>query len=271
MVGGPFDRPEKLALARKDFEEALRLDPNYAPALAGLSWVEGQFYRDIDSDPSYLHRAESLAQKALAIDSQLSDVHFALGYIASAQYEYRRAADEFQEARRLEPDNAIAWDHESWVLAYLQPPDGLGAEKASREALRLGLSTMSSYYHLGRALMVQGRYDEAIAAFEQARALSPASGAPDYGLAQVYLAKDEYDRALQVFLHIPEKQRQVSPYRFVASSIYAGLGNREKALDELQKALESGYRDFAAIDASPHLAALRSDPRFQQLLRRYRQ
>lgn len=38
-----------------------------------------------------------------------------------------------------------------------------------------------------------------------------------------------------------------------------------------QESLEKGYRDFAAIDASPHLAALRSDPRFQQLLRRYRQ
>jgi len=48
------------------------------------------------------------------------------------------------------------------------------------------------------------------------------------------------------------------------------LGKKEEALDELEKAFEEGYRDSPAIDASPHLAALRSDPRFQQLLRRYR-
>jgi serine/threonine protein kinase/Flp pilus assembly protein TadD len=267
---GDFDRPERIEAARKDFEEALRLDPNYAPALAGLAWVEAQYYRNLDSDPSKLQRAETLAQKALAIDPQLSDVHFTLGLLAGDRYEYRRAAEEFREARRLEPDSGPTWDEESWALAYQQPPDGPGAEKASREALRLGFSTMGSYYHLGRALLVQGRYDEAIAAFEQARALSPTSYTPDAGIAQVYLAKKEYDRALQVFLREPEKVRNTSLQEFLASSIYAGRGEREKSLAELQKALESGYRDFAAIDASPHLAALSADPRFQQLTQRYR-
>jgi eukaryotic-like serine/threonine-protein kinase len=267
---GDFDRPETIEAARKDFEEALRLDPNYAPALTGLAWVEAEYYRNLDSDPSFLQRAETLAQKALAIDPQLSDVHFTLGLIAGNRYEYRRAAEEFREARRLEPDSGPTWDDESWALAYQQPPDGPGAEKASRESLRLGFSTMSTYYHLGRALLVQGRYDEAIAAFEQARALSPTSYTPDSGIVQVYLAKKEYDRALQLFLRVPEKVRNTSLQEFLASSIYAGRGEREKSLAELQKALESGYRDFAAIDASPHLAAFRSDPRFQELTRRYR-
>jgi len=267
---GDFDRPETIEAARKDFEEALRLDPNYAPALAGLAWVEAQYYRNLDSDPAKLQRAESLAQKALAIDPQLSDVHFTLGLLAGDRYDYRRSAEEFREAVRLEPDSGPTWDEESWALAYQQPPDGPGAEKASREALRLGFSTMGSYYHLGRALLVQGRYDEAIAAFEQAHALSPASYTPDAGIAQVYLAKKEYDRALQVFLREPEKVRNTSLQEFLACSIYAGRGEREKSLAELQKALESGYRDFAAIDASPHLAALRADPRFQSLIQRYR-
>jgi hypothetical protein len=49
-----FDQPEKLEAARGFFEDALKSDPDYAPALAGLAWVEGQIYRNIDSNPSHL-------------------------------------------------------------------------------------------------------------------------------------------------------------------------------------------------------------------------
>ncbi len=55
------------------------------------------------------------------------------------------------------------------------------------------------------------------------------------------------------------------------ASAYAGRGDKEETLSELEKALAGGYRDFAAIDASPHFSSLRSDPRFQQLIRQYRQ
>jgi TolB-like protein/cytochrome c-type biogenesis protein CcmH/NrfG len=263
-----FDRPDKLEMARKDFEEALRLDPNYVPALAGLSIVEGQYYHNLDSDISRLQRAETLAQKALRIDSQVSTVHVALGLIAGSQYDYRHAAAEFREAHRLEPDNSPAWDYEGWALAYQQPPDGVGAEKSVREALRLGFSTLAAYYHLGRALMVQGRYDEAIAAFEHARTLAPTSGNPDFGIAQVYLAKKEYDRASQFFQRMPEGLRKLPGPRFVNSCILAGLGEPDQSLAELQRAVEGGYRDLAAIEASPELGAIRSDPRFVILGRR---
>jgi tetratricopeptide (TPR) repeat protein len=117
---GQFDLPANLALMRKDFEQALRLDPNLVPALAGLALVECQYYRDVESDPARLHRAEALAQKALAIDPHVSDVHTALGQIAGRQYDYRRAAEEFQEARRLEPDNALDWDQVSWAQSHLR-------------------------------------------------------------------------------------------------------------------------------------------------------
>jgi hypothetical protein len=52
--------------------------------------------------------------------------------------------------------------------------------------------------------------------------------------------------------------------------VFAAQGDKEEALARLEKALAGGCRDFAAIDASPHLATLRADPRFQQLIRSYR-
>lgn len=55
---------------------------------------------------------------------------------------------------------------------------------------------MSAYYHLGRVLLLQKRYDEAIAAFDQAARISPDSTSPEFGLAQVYLANGDYDEAM---------------------------------------------------------------------------
>jgi len=266
-----FDDPVVLEQSRKEFETALSRDPNYAPALAGLSWVEASYFRNVGSDPNHLRRAEDLAERARAIDPQLPAVHSAFGYIASDRYDYRRGAEEFLEATRLDPEDGLAWDFASWALAYQQPPDAAGAEKASREAIRTGYETMGTYYHLGRALLLEGRYDEAIAAFKHARMLSPHSTTPDFGLAQAYLAKGEYDQALSFWSRQPDAQLHTAINLFWGSSIYAARGEKDKALAELQLAFEKGFRDFAAIDASPHFAALRSDPRFQQLLRRYRQ
>jgi len=266
-----FDSQESLESARKHFEAALARDPNYAPALAGLSLVESQYFRNLESNPAHEKRAEELAERARAIDPQLPTVHQALAFVLCGRYDYRGCAREFQEASRLDPEDPDFWDGVAWALGYVQPPDAVGAEKAAREALRLGLRRMVIYYHLGRALYLQGRYDEAVAAMEQARKLSPQSSSPDLGLAQVYLSKGDNDQALSYWLRQPERLRNTAISAFWGASIYAARGEKEKALAELETALKGGYRDFAAIDASPYFNSLRSDPRFQQLLKRYRQ
>jgi Flp pilus assembly protein TadD len=225
----------------------------------------------VESAPAYLQRADQLAERARTMDAQLPAVHIAVGYVAAIRYNYRRAAEEFLEASRLDPEDAMAWNDRAWVLAYEQPPDAAGAEKAAREAIRLGMETIGPYYQLGRALLLQGRYDEAVAAMEHVRKLSPKSGQADLGLAQVYLAKGNYDQALSFWLRQTPALRQVAVAAFWGSSIYAARGDKDKALAELEISLEKGYRDFAAIDASPYFNSLRSDPRFQQLLRKYRQ
>ncbi len=113
-----FDIPEKQEQMRKEFEFALQRDPNYAPALAGLSWVESSFHRNLDSDPAHMQRAEQFAERARTIDAQLPAVHMAIGYIAANRYDYRRGAEEFLEAARLDPEDALAWDFASWALGY---------------------------------------------------------------------------------------------------------------------------------------------------------
>ena len=261
------DEPDKLEAARSHFEQALKLDPEYAPALAGLAQVEGYYYRNVDSQVVHLERAEQLAQRAVAAAPDLVEARIALGYVYGWKYEYAKAAEILREAVRLDPENSHAWDALSWTLAYEQPPEAVEAEKAAREAIRLEPPLPITHYHLGRALLLQGRYEDATKAFERGAELGDVSYG-DLGGAQVCLAQGNYDAAVALLLKRGEPKEAINSY-FV-SAAYAAKGDKEKALAGLQKTFNLGYRDFAAIDASPYFSSLRTDPRFQQLMERYR-
>jgi TolB-like protein len=261
-------QPDKLEAARSHFEQALKLDPEYAPALAGLAQVEGYYYRNVDSQPVHLERAEQLAQRAVAAAPDLVEARIALGYVYGWKYEYAKAAEILRETVRLDPENSHAWDVLSWVLGYEQPPEAIEAEKAAREAIRLEPPMPVAHYHLGRALLLQGRYDEASKAFEREGELGDASYV-ELGEAQIYLAQGNYDAAIARLSKNGEPKEAINSY--FRSAAYAAKGDKEKALVSLQKTFGLGYRDFAAIEGSPYFASLRSDPRFQQLIRRYQQ
>jgi tetratricopeptide (TPR) repeat protein len=250
------ETPEKLEAARKYFEQALKLDPEYAPALAGLCNIEIFYYRDIDPNASHLLRA-------IAVAPALAEGHVALGQTYVVQYDYARAAGEFREAIRLEPENGFAWDQLSWALCYEQPPDLQEVEKAAREAIRLLPALPQGQYHLGRALLLQERYQEAAAAFRHSGEL----GAPSlerFGLAQVSLAQGNYDQASAYLLDASSSKTAISLYW--QSAVYAGKGNKERALATLRRSLDAGFRDFPAIEANPYFSSLRNDPRFNDLV-----
>ncbi|MGB7750823.1 MAG: protein kinase [Candidatus Acidiferrales bacterium] len=262
------ETPEKLEAARNNFEQALKFDSNYAPALAGLSHVEGLYYRDLDTDPARLQRAEEFARRAIAIDPDLAEAHVALGQTYALHYNYAAAVSELREAVRLEPDNSLAWDLLSWALGYEQTPDALEVEKAAREAVRLQPNSAASQYRLGRALLLQARYAEAAAAFRHAGEI----GSPMYenlGMAQLSLARGSYDQAIAYLLKEKSEQK-TAIIQYWLSAAYAANGDKPKALACLQAAFNLGFGDFAALDASPYLASLRDDPRYRQLVQQYR-
>jgi serine/threonine protein kinase/tetratricopeptide (TPR) repeat protein len=252
------ETPEKMEAARKSFEQALKFDPNYAPALAGLSHVEGLYYRDLDSNPSHLARSEEFAKRALAADPDLGEAHIAMAQSYALHFDYPRAVGEFREATRLEPDNPLAWDLLSWALAYEQPPDAIEAEKAAREAIRLQPTSAAAQYHLGRALLFQTRYQEAATAFQRAEELG-SNRYRNLGMAQLALAQANYDQGLKYMSEIDTKKTTIDQYWLAA--IYSAKGDKDKSLAAMQQALQTGFRDFAN---------LRSDPRYQKLIAQYR-
>ncbi len=262
------DDPVKEESARKAFERALQLDPNYAPALAGLSMVEGYIYRDIDSNPEHLQKAEQLAQQALRIDPNLSVAHIAMGQLYGVKFDYARAAQEFREAVRLDPQNSTAWDLLSWSLGYQVPPDAIGAEQAAREAYKLEPTRFFTLYHLGRALIQQGRNQEALEAMQKAKELAPNSDSVNMGMAQAYMALGRTKEAVDALSRNGESKSSINTYWLACA--YAANGENEKAIATMKKAFDGGFRDFKAIEASPYLAKLNSDPKFEKLIQQYK-
>jgi eukaryotic-like serine/threonine-protein kinase len=262
------ETPERFEAARGNFEQALKFDPNYAPAMAGLSHVESLYYRDLATDPSRLQKAEEYARRAVAIDPNLPEAHVALGQTYGLKYDYAAAATELREAIRLEPDNALGWDLLSWALGYEQPPDALQSEKAAREALRLEPNSAASQYHLGRALIFEGRYDDAAAAFRRAKEIG-SNSYEGLGMGQLALAQGNYDQALAHLMSTGVAEKTAMDQYWI-SSAYAGKGDNEKALAALQNSFKLGFGDFGALDASPYFKSLRDDPRYRQLVQQYR-
>ena len=261
------ETPEKMEAARKSFEQALKFDPNYAPALAGLSHVEGLYYRDLDSNPSHLARAEEFARRAIATDPELGEAHIALAQTLALRFDYSRAVAEFREATRLEPDNPFAWDLLSWALGYEQPPDATEAEKAAQEAIRLQPTSAAAQYHLGRALIFQ----------TATRKPPPLSSArKSWEAATTKTSEWLSSHSLKPTTMKPSNTCQGDRYKkttidqYWLAAIYSAKGDKDKSLAALQQALQTGYRDFAALDSSPYFANLRSDPRYQKLIAQYR-
>ena len=256
-----------LEAAIGQFDLALKLDPEYAAALAGRAFVEGDMYRNFDTSEERIQRAEEYATRAAELDPTMPDASHALAMIAGNRFDYKRASELLREAVRLAPKEPRYWDNLSWALAYETPPDGRGAVDAALKALELQPHFPGAYYHLGRGLIALGRYDEARQAFETMIEQDPDWGARNIGMAQYHLAVGDYEQALEVIER--DAARDTVMVNYYRAAILAGAGDADEALKTLEHTLEQGFRDFVTLEASPYFAALRDDPRYQDLIGRY--
>jgi Flp pilus assembly protein TadD len=139
---------------------------------------------------------------------------------------------------------------------------------AYRRALELDPQKAAPHWWLGLTYAEQGRFDEAIREHEQALALSRRSPAHLGSLGGVYARQGQRARALAVLeeLQSLEKQGYVTPAAFVF--VYAGLGDKDRAFEWLEKAAQDQTNLMQYLRVFPLLDPLRSDPRFEALLRR---
>ncbi len=283
--------------ARDSLEQAIKKDPNYAPAYAQLAYIyAAASANDLFPRKEARERVEWAVQRALELDDTLGDAHAALALIADDSSVKTR---EFQRALELAPNSAdvhafyarILWARRRIDEATLHMKRAVELDPLSpalntdlgkilysagqrdqamaqyRKALELNPNYAGAHHHLANFYLAEGRYQEAIAEAEKRSANSASEGHGRPFLGYTYAVAGKRAEAEKILHELEElsKQRHVGPEEFAL--IYIGLGDKDRAFEFLQKEYEENKRLPVFINILPEWDSLRTDPRFEELLR----
>jgi TolB-like protein/DNA-binding winged helix-turn-helix (wHTH) protein/Flp pilus assembly protein TadD len=283
------------------FNTAIEKDPEYPQAYAGLAdsyALAGDWqYGVLDPKEAYPRAKEAVA-KALGLDSTLGEAHVSLAFCLDGfDWNWQGADNEFRQGIELSPGYATGHHWYAWHLALLGRNDEAVAEMKKAESLD-PLSLVISA-DLAEELLIAHRYDEAIKQSHQTMDMDPLFALAHHMLGQVFLQTHRYNEAVAEF----QKAMELSPgntssasnlaYAYAVSGrrkeaakilndlknqsghavnapeialIYVGLDDKDQAMAWLEKAYAERFNPGALL--RPGFDPLRSDPRFQNLLRR---
>jgi TolB-like protein/Flp pilus assembly protein TadD len=285
--------------AREYFEQAVSIDPNYAPAYAGLA---DYYWANVELPPRVtIPKAKEYALKALKLDPNLAHAHTALAGIKFyADWDWSAADREFQRAIEINPSDAEAHRTHSDSLSALgrheealaeirraQQLDPLStltqvdvgwafyfarqygsAVEQCRQALELDPHSDNAYDCLGSGYLAQGRHEQAIAAFKRAVALSGGDPARRVGLARAYALAGREAEARKMLGQLSQLSRGAYLPPYYLAILHVALGENEQAFTWLEKAYRQRDPYLVYLKVDEALDPLRPDPRFHELLRR---
>lgn len=182
-------------LARQMFTKAIKLDPTYVNAYAGLVWTRMLAWRlGWNQDPRVMEQAFELARKTVDLDAASPKAHALLGDVYLWKKEYNKAIAAFKRAISLDPNDADALTSMASAMTFVGKPDeAIGLLK---KAIRLNPYYPQWYiYYLGRANFQAGRYDQALAALKETLLKNPNLPPVHYYLAASYANLGKLDDA----------------------------------------------------------------------------
>jgi eukaryotic-like serine/threonine-protein kinase len=288
--------------AQSYFQLAVQKDPSFAPAYAGLADCY-EMLGEFRQNPQDAYRqAKEAIRKALDLDETLGEAHSVLGTLSwrsdwdwnTAEKELTYAVElnpnlvdahgalavylgwmgrraealtEIAKIRELDPDPIVALAYE--ITIYYHQRDFGTLLDAGRKYVALNKNAWSGHYFLATGHDGSGQHLDAIPEYQKAVELSQRETDPVVGLAHAYAAMGRRREAEKILheLHRQSKTTYVSPYMMAA--VYAGLGEKDKAFLFLEEAYRERSSDLSwFLKADLRIDSLRSDPRFQDLLRR---
>lgn len=285
------------------YQRVLDREPRFALAHVQMAraWMV-QGYSNPDAPPSdqIAARARAAANRAVEVDPDLPEAHALLAQIYYlSDYDWAAAEREYRWAIERDPDNGSA---RAGLAAFLgtmgrfdealeqaraaerlrqSPADAFTIARiyysmrnydAAVEHCRRALASQDNQayrFYLGLMLMAQGRPAEGVAELERAAAMGDNAGAT-LGLAYGYAQTGRRDEALRLLdgLRANRPMDQVVPYRQAA--VHLALGDRAEAIRQLQRDYDGRGNWMVQLKVDPVMDPLRSDPAFQELMRRMR-
>jgi tetratricopeptide (TPR) repeat protein len=286
----------------RHFERAVELDPRYALAYVGIadSYTMLSTYNIIpprEANP----KAKTAALRALEIDNTLAEAHASLAFInhfydwnwAAAREGFLRALElnpRYGEAHRWYANHLSSFGRHEEAIAEARRSRELDplsliinrnvgrrlyfarqyqlAVEASLQTLRLDSDFYPAIVTLGRAYLEMGKVEEGVKELQRAMELSSGNPKVIGLLGHAYVRAGRKDDALKMLRKLQERSPKEFGRAFPIAVVYAGLGNRDRAFAWLEKAYQERSGWMVTIKNDPALDNLRSDPRFQDLLRR---
>src|SRR5213076_2369085 len=274
------------------YDQAVRLDPQYALAYAERSEAWTLIVDLTGEGKTAWPKARSDAERAVAIAPALAEAHAALGWVRFfAEWKFAEGLSELKRAKELAPANPTANDLLARVIVYLGRLDE--AEQQGRQAVELDPLASAPKNNLARILWYQGKLDEADAAARKTAELQPNSassrrwqvlvaiqrGDKETALREAQLEPDEsyrrFELAVAQFARGDRTAADAALADLIANDrgldyqiaqVYAVRGEKEKAFEWLQIAIDNHDTGMLGLLVDPLLTSLRDDPRYKNLL-----
>jgi TolB-like protein/DNA-binding winged helix-turn-helix (wHTH) protein len=285
------------------FQQAIEKDPNDALAYAGLADAYAMLAAGEYSVMPWAEagpKAEAAAIKALQLDDSLAEAHTSLGYVKCDLWDYQGAEREFKRAIELNPGYATA---HQWYAECPLVPFGRFSEAIAeiRKAESLDPLSLIISAEVGSVLSTARQYDQAIAQETKTLEMDPDFAVAHDRLADVYLAKRMFneflaerlklighqdressavvaalqgkpDELIQFIKRMKSRRKEFdekgSEFDGWMARLYIAIGDKDQALLCLDKAYQEHSEVIQILRVAPEFDPLRSDPRFQDLLRR---
>jgi TolB-like protein/DNA-binding winged helix-turn-helix (wHTH) protein len=283
---------------RAGYQEAVRLDPNFALAYAGWSLALGAYAELFAHGPAVgdLYRqARAQALEAVSLAPELAEGHLALAVVYERSLDFTRASKEFERAMTLAPGNArVLRDYSAFAVSMGHTDAGIAA---ARRAKVLDPLNGNSHGFLSQDLRLARQYDEALAASRDSLSLLPNDPTlPAVGALVYYALGDfetmrticegvkqgdihEYQVCLALAYHKLGRQTDAASAlarlkalegdagAYDYATIYAQWGDAREALEWLEAALRLRDPELISVKTDPLLDPLRNEPRFQAIER----
>jgi len=295
-----FTKPDSLRKAQRYFGESIQKDPSFALAYAGLAdtYVFLAFSGALQKDQVYRSSKEALA-KALELDDNIGEAHDTLGVLSwRFDWDWDAAEREFERAIALAPSYSCTHEDRAIFLAfrgrraealneikkidqldygfssaisesltYYELRDYPRLIEASKRGLILDSQDSFQHYLLGVGYEGVGDLQQAISEYKKAMEISSGFDLAAVALARADSALGKKAEAQKILRDLEHRETSASPYTM--ATVYALLGENDKALEFLEKACSGKSLDITLfLQTDFALDSLRSDPRFQSLLRR---